>query len=192
MTSPASQLLEDRPDATLIANVLEGEDRAFTILMRRYKHPLYRFALRHLGNADDADDAVQDTFIAAYNNLQHYKPQYRLSTWLFQITLNKCRDIGRKRKTRAFLQRITPFIENTVAGNDDTLNPEMQHQSRTELSMVKTEIAALPEPLKAAFILCVLEEKSQKEAGAILGLSPKAVELRVYRARQKLKESLQD
>jgi RNA polymerase sigma factor CnrH len=192
MTSPASQLLEDRPDATLIANVLEGEDRAFTVLMRRYKNPLYRFALRHLGNADDADDAVQDTFIAAYNNLQHYKPQYRLSTWLFQITLNKCRDIGRKRKTRAFLQRITPFIENTVAGNDDTLNPEMQHQSRTELSLVKTEIAALPETLKAAFILCVLEEKSQKEAGAILGLSPKAVELRVYRARQKLKESLQD
>ena len=187
MTSPNNQTLDDQADKDLVAKVLAGQDQAFTDIMRRYKDNLFRFALRHLGDADDAEDAVQDAFVAAYNNLHRYKPQYRLSTWLFQITLNKCRDIGRKRKTRAFLQRLTPGVENTVAGNDALYNPETLNQSRTGVERLREEIAHLPKGVKTAFILCVLEEKSHKEAGEILNLSPKAVELRVYRARQHLK-----
>ncbi len=177
-------------DITLISQVLNGESKAFTTIMRRYKTPLYRFALRHLGDEDDAEDAVQDAFIAAYNNLHRYKSQYKLSTWLFQITLNKCRDIGRKRKTRAFMQRMTPFIEDTIAGKDNLDNPEMRHQSRSELGQLEDEIASLPEALKSAFILSVLDQKPHKEIAQILKISVKAVELRIYRARQRLRQRL--
>ncbi|PHS28444.1 MAG: RNA polymerase subunit sigma-24 [Robiginitomaculum sp.] len=187
MTSPNNQAFDDQVDKDLIASALAGNDQAFTTIMRRYKDNLFRFALRHLDDSDDAEDAVQDAFVAAYNNLHRYKPQYRLSTWLFQITLNKCRDIGRKRKTRAFLQRLTPGIENTVAGSDALYNPETLSQSRTGVERLRAEIAHLPKGVKTAFILCVLEEKSHKDAGQILNLSPKAVELRVYRARRHLK-----
>jgi RNA polymerase sigma-70 factor (ECF subfamily) len=190
MTSPNNQGLDDLTDKELITKILAGKDQAYTVIMRRYKDNLFRFALRHLGDADDAEDAVQDTFVAAYNNLRRYKPQYQLSTWLFQITLNKCRDIGRKRKTRAFLQRLTPVVENTVAGNDALYNPETLSQSRTGVERLRAEIEHLPKGVKTAFILCVLEEKSHKDAGEILNLSPKAVELRVYRARQHLRAAI--
>lgn len=190
MTSPNNQVLDDLTDKELITKILAGNDQAYTVIMRRYKDNLFRFALRHLGDSDDAEDAVQDTFVAAYNNLHRYKPQYQLSTWLFQITLNKCRDIGRKRKTRAFLQRLTPVVENTVAGNDALYNPETLSQSRTGVERLRTEIEHLPKGVKTAFILCVLEEKSHKDVGEILNLSPKAVELRVYRARQHLRAAI--
>lgn len=192
MTLPNKRALEDLPDADAVTAALAGNDKAYTLIMRRYKKPLFRYALRHLGDADDAEDAVQDAFIAAYNNLHRYKPQYQLSTWLYQITLNKCRDIGRKRKTRAFMQRITPFVENTIAGNNDIDSPEALLQTRSELQLMQVGIASLPETLKTAFVLCVMQEKSHKEASDILGLSPKAVELRVYRARRQLRESLQN
>ncbi len=192
MTSHNNQKGEAATDPDLIARALGGEDNAYTRIMRRYKLPLYRFALRHLGDEDDAEDAVQDAFIAAYNNLHRYNPRYRLSTWLFQITLNKCRDIGRKRKTRAFMQRMTPFIESTAREEGNAGNPEARLESKTDLFRLKGQIAALPEALKGAFILCVLEEKSHKEAAQILKLSAKAVEARVYRARQRLKMAWPD
>jgi RNA polymerase sigma factor CnrH len=190
MTSPNNQADDENTDTALVSSALAGKDKAFTLLMRRYKNPLFRFALRHLGDEDDAEDAVQDAFIAAYNNLHRFNPKYRFSTWVFQITLNKCRDIGRKRKTRSFMQRLTPFVENTIASDGGADNPETLHQSRAALSQLKDQIAYLPDTLKPAFILCALEEKSHKEASEILRLSPKAVELRVYRARQHLKANL--
>lgn len=190
MTSPNNQTEDEITDTVLISSALAGEDKAFTVLMRRYKAPIYRFALRHLGDEDDAEDAVQDAFIAAYNSLHRFNPKYRFSTWIFQITLNKCRDIGRKRKTRAFMQRLTPFVENTIASDGGADSPETQHQSRAALSQLKDQIAQLPDTLKPAFILCALEEKSHKEASEILRLSPKAVELRVYRARQHLRAAI--
>ncbi len=190
MTSPNNKPQADQQETALVKQALAGEDTAYTAIMRRYKIPLYRFALRHLDDEDDAEDAVQDTFIAAYNNLHRYKPQYRLSTWLFQITLNKCRDIGRKRKTRAFMQRMTPFIEETIAGKDNVDNPETLHQSRSELAQTSAQIANLPEALKSAFILSVIEQKTHKEIAEILRISTKAVELRVYRARQRLKAQM--
>ncbi|PHS21921.1 MAG: RNA polymerase subunit sigma-24 [Robiginitomaculum sp.] len=191
MTSPNNQTEDENTDTALISSILAGKDKPFTQLMRRYKSPLFRFALRHLGDEDDAEDAVQDAFIAAYNNLHRFNPKYRFSTWIFQITLNKCRDIGRKRKTRAFMQRLTPFVENTVSSDIGSDNPETLHQSRAALSQLKDQITQLPDTLKPAFILCALEGRSHKEASEILKLSPKAVELRVYRARQHLKAHLQ-
>ena len=182
MFTPAS----DVEDKALVKRAAAGDDPAFTAIMRKYKSPLYRFACRHMGDEDDAEDIVQNTFIAIYKNLSKFDPKYKFSTWAFQIAMNKCRDLGRKRKTRSFIHRITPLIENKIASIETQENLENIIDNKHRLEVVNTAIAQLPENLKSPLILCVIENMSHKQAAEILKISPKAVETRIYRARTKL------
>lgn len=178
--------VSDEEDQALIKRAAAGNDPAFTAIMRKYKSPLYRFALRHMGDADDAEDIVQDTFIAMHRNLARFNPKYKFSTWVFQIAMNKCRDMGRKRKTRSFMQRISPLMETKITQIQTDENPEATLDDKRKLVAVNTAISNLPEKLKAPLILCTIENMSQKQAAEILQISPKAVETRIYRARAKL------
>ncbi len=189
MTSPNSPD-RDTPDAELVRRALDGEERAYTLIMRRYKEVLYRYALRYLGDEDEAEDVVQNAFISAFYNLHRYNVRYKLSTWLYRITLNKCHDMARMKKARRFLQRLVPERHNALPDAQSAIAPETRLQARDDLQALHSGIAALPPRLREAFILFCLEERSQAEAARILGISPKAVELRVYRARQKLKAML--
>lgn len=184
MFEPAS----DDEDKALVKRAAAGDDPAFTAIMRKYKSPLYRFAYRHMGDADDVEDIVQDTFIAMHRNLARFNPKYKFSTWAFQIAMNKCRDLGRKRKTRAFMQRMTPLMETKIANFEADENPEDRIDDKRRLEAVSTAITRLPENLKAPLILCTIENMSQKQAADILKISPKAVETRIYRARQVLSD----
>lgn len=180
----------DTENKALISRAAAGDDLAFTALMRKFKSPLYRFAFRHMGDADDAEDIVQDTFIALHRNLARFNPKYKASTWVFQIAMNKCRDLGRKRKTRAFMQRITPLMEVKIANIEANESPEAAIDDKQKLEAVNMAISFLPENLKAPLILCTVENMSQKQAADILKISPKAVETRIYRARQSLAQAL--
>ena len=182
--------VSDEEDTALIKRAADGDDLAFTAIMRKYKSPLYRFALRHMGDADDAEDIVQDTFIAMHRNLARFNPKYKFSTWAFQIAMNKCRDMGRKRKTRSFMQRMTPLMETKTTQVQSKENPEAALDDKRKLTEVNTAIASLPENLKAPLILCAIENMSQKQAAGILKISPKAVETRIYRARSLLSKSI--
>ncbi|PHR62831.1 MAG: RNA polymerase subunit sigma-24 [Robiginitomaculum sp.] len=186
MTPPSKYDLESEDGRELIKRAIGHEDRAFTILMRRFKLPLYRFALRHVGDPDDAEDVVQETFVAAHRNLAKYNPKFEASTWLYQITLNKCRDLGRKRKTRNFLLRMTPFLEEKVSQFSLPEDPESQLLAKREIQILEQQIAELPRALREPLVLCAIEDLSHKQAAKILGISSKAVEMRVYRARKKL------
>jgi len=173
-------------DRSLVQRAVAEDDRAFTLLMRRFKLPLYRFALRQIDDPDDAEDIVQDTFVAAHRNLARYNPKYAVSTWLYRIALNKCRDLGRKRKTRNFLLRMTAKIEDQVTNFQAEGDPETQILAQNELKSLSKKIADLPEALRTPLILCTIEEMSHGEAAQILGISIKAVETRIYRARKTL------
>ncbi len=186
LNSPESET----PDALLVKRALDGEDRAYTLIMRRYKEALFRYALRYLGDEDEAEDVVQNAFISAFYNLHRYKARYRLSTWLYRITLNKCHDMARMKKARRFMQRLAPEKHDALPDAKSETPPESRLQARDDLHTLQTGIADLPPKLRSAFILFCLEDRSQAEVGQILGISPKAVELRVYRARQKLRAML--
>jgi len=189
MTSPNSPDT-DTPDALLIKRALDGEDRAYTLIMRRYKDALFRYALRYLGDEDEAEDVVQNAFISAFYNLHRYQPRYQFSTWLYRITLNKCHDMARMKKARRFMRRLVPEKHDTLPDAHSEAPPESRIQARDDLKVLQAGISDLPPKLRAAFILFCLEDRSQIEVGEILGITPKAVELRVYRARQKLKAML--
>ena len=90
-------------DGDLAARALAGEDRAFTLLIRRTKEPLYRFARRHIGDEDLAYDMVQQAFVAAWRSLRKYDPAYPFEAWMRTIVRNKCRDEQRKARVRLWI-----------------------------------------------------------------------------------------
>jgi RNA polymerase sigma factor (sigma-70 family) len=177
-------------DADLVRRARGGDQRAFSQLMGRHKHWVYRFVRRYVGDADEAYDVVQDAFVAAMSNLYRYDPARPFDAWLRRIALNKCRDRARREAVRrAFgLSKRGPeeieAVADTAAGADEAL------ASGVALKALEQAIAALPAALKEPLVLTMLEGMSQKDAGALLGLSAKAVEVRVYRAKRQLAEML--
>lgn len=181
----------DEPDDKLAASAVAGDERAFARLIARHKDGLYRFIRRYTGNPDEAYDLLQETFAAAWTALKRYDAARSFPTWLRGIALNKCRDWSRRRAVRRWLTWSDP-IDSPVRLNltDDTPSPEAAVVEQQRLSRLDRAVANLPQGLKEPLILTALEELSHEDAGRILGLTAKAVELRVYRARKVLAEAL--
>lgn len=181
----------DASDGDLAARALAGEDRAFTLLMRRTKEPLYRFACRHIGNDDLAYDMVQQAFLAAWRSLRRYDPAYPFEAWMRTIVRNKCRDEQRKARVRRWIS-LSP-VANSGAELDapqEAADPERLTTDRDELERAKAAISALPDGLKTPLILTAMQGFTMAEAACELGLTEKAVENRLYRARKRLTEAL--
>lgn len=181
----------EAPDDQLAASAVAGDERAFAWLIARHKDALYRFIRRYTGNPDEAYDLLQETFAAAWTALKRYDAARSFPTWLRSIALNKCRDWSRRRAVRRWLTRSDPL--DSQAGmnlTDDAPSPEAAVLDQQRLSRLDRAVANLPQGLKEPLILTALEELGQEEAGRILGLTAKAVELRVYRARKALAKAL--
>jgi RNA polymerase sigma factor (sigma-70 family) len=182
---------EAESDADLVRRARAGEQRAFSLLMGRHKHWLYRFVRRYVGDAEEAYDVLQDAFVAAMSNLSRYDPERPFEAWLRRIALNKCRDRARREAVRrAFgLSRRGPEEIEAVA--DTAVIADQRLTASHAIKALDRAISALPAALKEPLVLTVLEGLSQKDAGALLGLSAKAVEVRVYRAKKQLAETLE-
>lgn len=178
-------------DEQLAASAVAGDERAFARLIARHKDALYRFIRRYTGDPDEAYDLLQEAFAAAWTALRRYDSGRSFPTWLRSIALNKCRDWSRRRMVRRWLTRSDP-LDGRIGMNirDATLSPEMSVLETQRLSRLDRAIADLPPALKEPLILTALDELSQEEAGRVLGLTAKAVELRVYRARRALAAAL--
>ncbi len=167
------------------------EDRApFTALMNQHKHWLYRYVLRYVHDADDASDIVQDSFVAAWSARAGYDPAWPFAIWLRRIALNKCRDFGRRQKIQHALISFFGLMPETLDVADPAPSPDRACGMQDAMQRLNTAITSLPAALRDPLILTSLEGLSHKEAATVLGLTPKAVEVRVYRAKKLLAERL--
>lgn len=183
--------LDDATDAELASRALAGEDRAFTLLMRRHKDGLYRFVRRYVGDADAAYEVVQESFVAVWNNLARYDGTRPFGAWLRTIALNKCRDRGRRETVRRLVFGTrTLDSEAVLAQADQDPDAEALLIGRQRQAALDRAIAALPAKLKEPLILTCFEDLSHQAAGDLLGVSAKTIETRVYRARRKLSDAL--
>ena len=181
----------DNSDAALVRNSLEGDGRAQRALVERHRDAVYRLARSATGSAEDAFDITQDAFIAAFGALARYDPARSFRGWIAAITLNKCRDRARRQAVRRFLG--LPMPDNAAAWiADDAPSPETLAADRAELTATAQAIALLPASLKDVLVLRTIEGLSQQETAQALGISGKAVETRLYRARAKLTLALRD
>ena len=184
---PESQPNAQIPANALIAEAAKGSKAAFNRVMNEQAPRLQNIALRMMGNSSDAEDAVQEALAAAWFKLASFDLSRPISPWLTRITVNKCRDLLRKRRIRQFFE----FHSDNDAGliiADDAPGPSAELQARQALEVMQREITRLPAALREPFVLVTFGENSQAEAAHILGLSEKAVETRIYRARNHLRE----
>jgi RNA polymerase sigma-70 factor (ECF subfamily) len=179
----------DDPDAALVRGALAGEQRAARELVERHREAVYRLARSATGDAQEAFDITQDTFVAAFAALRRYDPARPFRGWIAAIALNKCRDHARRRAVRRLLGMPMPdHAADWIA--EDAPSSETIAADRAELAATARAIAALPASLKDVLILRTIEGLSQEETAKALGISGKAVETRLYRARQKLGQAV--
>ncbi|MEO6361469.1 MAG: RNA polymerase sigma factor [Sphingomicrobium sp.] len=176
-------------DGELAALAVAGTQRAYTVLMQRHREPIYRLVRSHVGDADEALDVTQQSFVAAFTALKRYDSSRPFRVWLSRIAINKCHDWGRRRAVRRFFSFAAPIDEAQQVA-DDSVPADAAISGSQELRAAMRAIASLPANLKEPLILHAIENLSQAETAQALGISEKAVETRVYRARLKLAELL--
>jgi RNA polymerase sigma-70 factor (ECF subfamily) len=177
----------ERDDAALVAAALAGDQRAFTHLMRRHKDSLYRFVRGYVGDASEANDLVQEAFVAAWHALARYDQRRSFGIWLKRIAINKCRDWRRRRAVREFFYKA----EDINRPGLDIAQPIVTANDREdELARLDKAIAALPSNLKEPLLLSLTENMSHRDVAEALGITAKAVEVRIYRAKRALTEAL--
>ena len=180
------------PDEVRLAEGARNGDRAaYEGLVNLHKAGLYRLARQYTGNGDDAYDIVQDTFISAWLALPGFDPTRAFGPWIRTILLNKSRDFSRRRAVKKrILQWLTPSEAAHVAAvqAEDSGDSELHGDPR--LRALDKAIAVLPSRYKEPLVLTALQGLSHREAALQLGLTPKAVELRVHRARKRLQALL--
>jgi RNA polymerase sigma-70 factor (ECF subfamily) len=181
--------LSDASEAELAALALAGRQDAYRELLARYREPVFRLVRATTGHADEALDITQEVFVAAFAGLARYDAARPFGAWIRRIALNKSRDWARRRKVRSFFTRAAP-IEEARWVTDDTIPSDVQVADRTELARVTAAIGVLPARLREVLLLRAVDNLSQAEAADVLGVSEKAVETRLYRARAKLREAL--
>lgn len=187
---------DETPDAVLIKEIIEAKSSAFNSLVHRYKAKLFAFAFHYTRNEDASLDIVQECFLKVFEKAKFYDPQFAVSTWLYNITLNLCRDYKRRAKVRSFFSFSPSRKESSLSiAAEKILDPEPSAENllsiRQQLNLLGEAIDGLPEDLKSALIMFHLEEQSQNECAKQLGISAKSVESRVYRARKILREKIE-
>jgi len=181
--------LSQYSDQDLAARARAKHEDAYRELLSRYKAPVYRLIVKHVGDADEAMDLTQEAFVAGFSALDRYDGTRPFRIWISRIALNKCRDWGRRRKVRAFFSRALPLeIAHHVAS--ETPSPDIEVGDRLELARVREAVAALPVKLREVLLLRGVDEVSQSEAAAMLDVSEKTIETRLYRARVRLRALL--
>ena len=178
-------VVRDESDGALAARALQGDDAAFALLVSRHKGWAYQFVRRYVGNSADAYDVLQETFFSAWRALARYERDRPFEFWLRRIALNKCRDRNRRETVRRLIGARSGAEESDEI-QDPAPGPSALTEGDQELRLLERYIAKLPRSLMEPLLLTALEGLSQEEAGKLLGISAKAIETKVYRARMRL------
>jgi RNA polymerase sigma-70 factor (ECF subfamily) len=184
----------DARDRADMEQLIAGHDAALNDLMERHATPVFHFLCRMVGNEDDANDLAQETFARVFRARASFRTSEKFSTWLFTIAANLARNHfrWRSRHPNISLESETGEMEQTLGSTLPATDPAPNEQvlAAERAKAVRVVVSKLPEDLREAIVLCEWEERSVAEAAAILEVTPKAVESRLYRARQILRERL--
>ena len=182
-------------DEALMGRLASGDDAALAALMVRWELPLKRFLYRLLLDSHEAADVAQETCVRLYQRRETYRAGARFSPWILTIAANLARNRRRwwRRHPAVSLDKLAPGACEGTPGwepADPTAGPAERAQRREAAVAVRAAVAALPHELREIVVLAEYEERPQAEIAAILGCTTKAVEMRLYRARERLRRVL--
>ncbi len=173
---------EELDDLTLVVRAQEGDTRAFEILVRRHQRPLYRLAVRLLDNRSDAEDALQEAFVAAWRRLGGFRGEATFSSWMYRIVTNRCLKLLRRRRP------VTTLEDLGDPPGPDGASPEHSAERQDRAAALQRALQNLSIDQRACWILRELHGLSYEDIAAIVGASPDAVRGRLHRARCNLAE----
>lgn len=191
--------LTNLPDADLAALAKQGRESAFRELVRRYDRPVFSLIYRMVRDREIAEDLAQDTFIKVLNNIDRYRPEFKLSSWLFKIANNVAIDHLRKRQLETVSMEGSPHaataaeVEATsfeIAAEQESPLDEME--ARELGSSIERAIAALRPEYRSCIMLRHVEGRSYEEIAAILDLPLGTVKTYIHRARHELRDALSE
>ena len=177
-----------------MAQLAAGQDASLNLLMERHGPKLFHYLIRVLQDEAEASDLAQETFVRVYQHRARFNSGQKFSTWLYAIATNLARD---RLRWRARHPQVSLDAEHEETGGNmadtlksSSLSPAETLQEEERAVAVRNAVAALPEEVRLPLVLAEYEGRSQAEIAAILKCSIKAVEMRIYRARQELRARL--
>lgn len=177
--------LQSAPDDLLATRASEGDEESFSILVQRHSRPLLILAFHTLGNWQDAEDAVQDAFISAWRRLPEFRHGSAFSTWMYRITVNRCRNSRRHRAAPVALAAIAE-----PAAPDMRCSPARAAEQDALTDALAAALGALEPQQRICWILRELHGLHYAQIAHVTGTTEQTVRGRLYRARRTLKEAL--
>jgi RNA polymerase sigma-70 factor, ECF subfamily len=176
------RILEIDDDFSLIKRFIEGDETTFRTLVYRHKEKVRNIIYMTMNYSDSVDDIAQEVFITVYKNLKYFRFESQFTTWLYRITINKCRDHLRKMKIRNI---FTPLNHNDDAHGYSQINENMDIPG-----IVQKAISKLPEKLRVPLLLKDIEGFSYQEIAETVQCEIGTVKSRIFRARESLRNIL--
>jgi RNA polymerase sigma-70 factor (ECF subfamily) len=177
-------------DPELMQRVVDRDETAFEILLRRHEDAVFRLATRILaGNVDEGRDVTQELFISLWENPRAWKPKALFTTWLYRVTTNRALNRRRAIRLKSVFSLSNPEMDEPEA--DDDL-PDVELEKDESRRRFEANFNRLPPKQRAALHLRYSEELPVAELAKALGMSVKAVESLLYRAKQALRNSMKN
>jgi RNA polymerase sigma-70 factor (ECF subfamily) len=187
---PASAIPQE--EAALIARAREGDQEAFGALVRRHQRQVYLLALRMLRDSEEAIEATQEVFLAAWQGLRGFRGDARFATWMYRIAYNHCLKVTQSHRRDSAVRAA--LREESSRAQSPTSIVSAQHAQAAEQEMretVRAEIANLPPKYRAVLILRHLQDLSYEEMAEVMRMPIGTVKTQLFRARALLKERLE-
>lgn len=167
----------------LVSDILNGDIKAFEMLMDMYRNRIYNFILKMTFSKEDSEDLTQEVFIRAYNNLYQYNSKWCFSTWLFKIAVNVFKTDYTKKKNRA-----SEKFQGILNGHrpSDNMDPAIAFENIETRTEILKMLDSLKVDQRAALVLKYVQGFSYKEIGEVMKMSPENAKVRVMRAKKLL------
>jgi len=172
-------------DAELVRRIRAGDIGAYGALVARYRDRLGRYAVHMIGDREDAEEALQDSFVRAYRSLERCNDPARFGAWLYGILVNRCRTTGARAARRRRL-----FVHDVEALNGAPHPDAMERLEWTDA--VERALARLAPEYREAFLLKHVEDLEYEEIAELTGDGISALKMRVKRAREQLQKFLRE
>lgn len=175
----------------IIEHLKNGDEFIYKYVYDQYARMVYSVCFRMTGNKEEAEDVTQDVFIKVFNSINSFREDSKLSTWIYQITVNACLNKVRRKKAINFLS--LNFWEDEKGEKEmaaDNLTPKEELEKSEIKKIVQDAINTLPAKQKSAIILSRYEELPYKEIAKIMGVSLSSVESLLFRAKENLAKKL--
>lgn len=164
-----------------------GDAGAFALIVEQYRQSVFRICVRILGGSDEAEDAVQETFVRAWQSLQGYDPRYSIATWLRTIACRLCYDVLRRRTRRRQYEQDAC----RQGSGDGSGDPESLRMSRELESMFRKAALGLSPMQRTVFVLAEIEQLPSDEVHRITGWSAVQIKSNLYIARKKVRKAIE-